>query len=167
MDYNLGEDRILFIKLNGVFLPIGCLTENSFSEATEFLDTTTRDTLGWATSRPIMQSYTIGFNGIQVNSTVAGGNFGIASFDKLKEIKRSRQLIDWKIQGTNYPVVDYGKGYINAISEANTVGEFMTFEGDIIGFGTPLMASVSLVLLNNGDPTTLINNGNTAVLIQI
>lgn len=165
MDFVNGEDRILYVKINGAYLPIGCLTDNSFDESVEFLDTTTRDNEGWKTSRPLNQQYSIPFNGVQVNSTLAGGNFNVASYDKLKQLKRNRQLIDWKIQGTLYPIVDYGKGYIGSISEANAVGEFMTFTGSITGYGKPLMASANLVVLNNGDPTVIVNNGNNNVII--
>lgn len=165
MDFVNGEDRILYVKINGAYLPIGCLTDNSFEESVEFLDTTTRDNGGWNTSRPLNQNYSISFNGVQVNSTLAGGNFNVASYDKLKQLKRNRQLVDWKIQGTVYPIVDYGKGYIGSISEANAVGEFMTFAGSITGYGQPLMASTNLVVLNNGDPTTIVNNGNNNVII--
>lgn len=167
MDFYNGEDRILYIKVNGTYLPIGCLTENSFEESSEFLDTTTKDNAGWNTSRPIQQQYSVSFSGVQVNSTVAGGTFTVASYDKLKEFKRGRILLDWKIEGALYPVVDYGKGYIGTISESNVIDEFMTFTGSITGFGTPLMASKALVVLNNGDPTVIVNTGNTNDIIQV
>jgi len=104
MEYFKGEERILYIKLEGVYIPIGCLTDNSFSESSETIDTTTRDNAGWATNKPIMQSYSITFSGIQVNSTIAGGNFNVASYDRLKELKRYRQLLEWKIP---HKIADY------------------------------------------------------------
>ena len=164
MNHFKGEERILYIKLNGDFMPIGCLSENSFSESSETIDTTTKDTFGWATSRPTNQSYSISFSGIQVNSTVAGGTFTVASYDRLKELKRGRQLLDWKIQGSTFPIVDYGKAYLNEISEAATVGELITFSGTLTGFGKPLMASIGVVLLNNGDPTVIVQDGNTNLI---
>ncbi|MFZ2795329.1 MAG: hypothetical protein WAZ38_07105, partial [Prolixibacteraceae bacterium] len=84
MEFINGEDRILYFKINNSWLPVGCLTENSLEETSEFLDTTTRDNEGWNTSRPIGQSYNISFAGLQLNSTVAGGNFNVASLDRLK-----------------------------------------------------------------------------------
>ena len=165
MDFVNGEDRILYVKINGAYLPIGCLTDNSFEESVEFLDTTTRDNGGWNTSRPLNQQYSISFNCVQVNSILVGCNFYFFFFYKFNIFKRNRQLIDWKIQGTFYPIVDYGKGYIGSISEANAVGEFMTFTGSITGYGQPLMASTNLVVLNNGDPTVIVNNGNNNVII--
>ncbi len=167
MDFINGSDRILYVKINGAYLPIGCLTENSFEESSEFLDTTTIDNEGWVTSRPTNQQYSISFSGVQVISSVAGGNFNVASYDKLVQVKRSKQLLDWKIQGLVFPIVNYGKGYISSISEANVVDEFMTFTGGIVGYGKPLTATSQLVLLNNGDPHQIINSGNENELIRV
>ena len=79
-------------------------------------------------------------------------------------MKRDRQLLAWKIQGTDYPVVDYGNCYITGVSEANTVGELITFSGELSGFGRPYMASLQLVLLNNGDPTKIVQDGNNNLI---
>jgi len=166
MNYYLGEDRILYIKVNGNWLPIGCLTDNSMDESAEMMDTTTRDNGGWATSRPIMQSYNLSFSGLQVNSTVAGGNFNVASYDKLQQLKRDKILLDWKVQGTVYPIVNYGKCYITALSDSNAVAEFISFSGSMTGFGKPLTASLGTTVLNNGDPNVIVNDGNPNVLIR-
>ena len=164
MEHYKGEERILYIKLLGEYVPIGCLTDNSFSESSETLDTTTRDNNGWATSKPTMQSYSISFSGIQVNSTVAGGSFNVASYDRLKELKRGRQLLEWKIQGATFPIVDFGSAYLTEISEAAAVGELITFSGSLTGFGQPYMATTALVLLNNGDPSVIVQDGNTNLI---
>jgi hypothetical protein len=160
-----GADRILYIKWQGNWLPIACLKDNSFSEISEVLPTTTRDNDGWATSRPTNQSYTINFDGLQVNSTVAGGNFNVASYDRLKIIKRNRMLIDWKIQGVEFPIVDYGKGYITEISEASPVDDFLSFSGVIIGYGIALTTTLGEFVLNDGDPNSIITTNEDANFI--
>ena len=167
MTFTLGEDRILYIKVDGNYLPIGCLTANSMEESSEFIDTTTRDNGGWSTSRPVVQNYNISFSGLQVNTTIAGGDFTIASYDKLRDFKRGRVLLDWKLQGTLYPVVDFGKFYIQSLSDTENVGELLSFSGTAVGFGSPLSQPLADTLLNNGDPTVLINNGVTDVIIKI
>lgn len=164
MNFTIGDDRILFVRINGIFMPIGCLTDNSMEESSDFLDTTTRDNAGWATSRPLNQKYSISFSGIQVNSTVTGGSFNVASYDKLKELKRGRTLLDWKIQGITFPIVDYGMCYISSISEANTVGELITFTGSLTGFGRPKMADLSYVLSKNNDPMLIINESDKVLM---
>jgi hypothetical protein len=163
MNFTNGEDRILFVKIGGSYLPIGCLTSNGFDESSEMMDTSTRDNKGWSTSMPLIQSYSIPFSGLQLNSTLVGGNFNVASYDKLKGLKRNRIRFEWKIQGTKYPVVDYGEGYISGLSEANDVGEFMGFSGTITGFGIPLTTSLGTVLLNNGDPNVVIATDATGL----
>ena len=167
MEFINGSDRILYLRLDGSWTPVACLTDNSFDETSEFLDTTTRDNQGWTTSRPIMQSYNIGFNGLQLNSTVAGGNFGVNSYDKLKLLKRDKRLLDWKIEGTLYPIVDYGKGYIADLSETNVIDEFLSFSGSITGFGKPLTATVGTTVLNTGDPEEILNSGDPNEMIKI
>jgi hypothetical protein len=166
MKFYNGTDRILYIKLNGVYTPVGCLTGNSISESVEMLDTTTLENDGWKTSRPTGQSYSISFEGVQINTTMAGGNFNIASYDRLKLIKRNRQLIDWKIKGTVYPVVDFGKGFISDISDSENVDEFMTFSGTITGFGKPEIEDLGGIVLNDGDPNRLIVSENNLIKIK-
>jgi len=156
MDFYKGESRILYIKVLGSYLPIACLTDNPFSETSEFIDTTTRDNQGWTTSRPMMQSYNISFSGLQVNSSVNGGTFTVVSYDKLKQLKRDKILLDWKIQGSIFPVVDYGKAYINDLSEASNVGEYLTFSGSMVGYGIPLTRTLGEFVLNDGDPEVIL-----------
>jgi hypothetical protein len=56
-------------------------------------------------SRPVMQSYNLSFSGLQVNTTIGGGNFTIASYDKLREFKEI-EYFRLEITRTKYPVVD-------------------------------------------------------------
>jgi hypothetical protein len=165
MNFYNGSDRILYIKQLGVWLPIGCLTSNSLSESSEMLSTTTRDNDGWATSRPTNQNYSISFDGIQVNTVVAGGDFGIASYDKLKLLKRNKTLLDWKIQGATFPTVDFGKCYINELSESASVDELLTFSGSLTGYGLPKTRLVGEFVLNDGNENSIITTDETATLI--
>ena len=165
MEYYNGNDRILYIKQLGNWLPIGCLTSNSLSENAEMLPTTTRDNDGWSTSRPTMQNYSISFEGLQINTTIAGGTFTVASYDKLKLLKRSKTLLDWKIQGATFPTVDYGKCYINELSEASAVDDFLTFSGSMVGYGLPRTKTVGEFVLNDGDPDVILTTDTTATLI--
>lgn len=164
MDFYKGQDRILYLKLLGAWLPIACLTDNPFSEDSDFIDTTTRDNGGWKTSMPTMQGYNISFSGLQVNSSVAGGTFTVISYDKLKQLKRSRTLLDWKIEG-NFPVVDYGKCYVQELSEATPVDDFLTFTGALLGFGVPLTTTKGTDVLNSGDPLEVVVTDLTATKI--
>jgi len=165
MEYFSGSDRILYVKYLGAWMPVGCLTSNSLTENAEMLSTTTRDNNGWSTSRPTMQSYTISFEGIQINTTMSGGTFSVASYDRLKLLKRSKTLLDWKIQGATFPTVDYGKCYITDISEASEAEGLLTFSGTLTGYGLPKTASLNQYVLNDGDPDVILTTDTTATLI--
>ena len=156
MEFTNGEDRLLYFKINGAFLPIGCLTDNSMSESSDEIDTTTRDNGGWKTSYPLTQSYSLNFSGLQVNTTIAGGTFTIASYDKLQYLKRNRILVEWKLEGKTYPIIDYGKCHVIELSSSEVVGEFMSFTGTARGFGIPLQTSKGTIVLNDGNPDTAI-----------
>ena len=165
MENYKGEDRILYIKIDDLFVPIGCLTENSFSESVDTIDTTTRENMGWTSSRPVMQSYSISFSGIQILTTTDDGDDTKASYDRLKSLKRDRILLDWQIKGTNFPILDYGKCFITDLSEATPVNELITFSGTLTGYGEAFTTSVdSTYLLSNGQNTTIVEDGNTNLI---
>ncbi len=136
-----GTYRILYIKEGIDYLPIGCLTENSFSEDSETLDTTTRENGGWRTSQPTLQSFNIDFSGLQINTRFTGADLTKISYDKLKELKRNRTLIEWKIENTDLVFLEYGKGYVTSLSEVNGVDEMISFSGSIEGFGEPVSST--------------------------
>lgn len=129
------------------------------------MQTTTRDNDGWSTSRPAMQNYSISFDGLQINTVVAGGTFTVASYDKLKLLKRDKILLDWKIQGATFPTVDYGKCYINELSEASAVDDFLTFSGVMTGYGKPKTRTIGEFVLSDGDPDVILTTDETATLI--
>lgn len=165
MENYKGEDRILYIKVEDVFIPIGCLNQNSFSESVDTIDTTTRENQGWTSVRPVMQSYNISFDGIQILTTTEQGDTTKASYDLLKVLKRNRTLLDWKITGSTFPIVDYGQCYITDLSEATPVNELITFNGTLTGYGEAFTtASDDSLLLNNGYLTTIVQDGNTNLI---
>lgn len=131
MAFVSGSLRILYIKVNGLYVAVGCLTANNFSESSETLDTTTRDNAGWSTFRPTNQSYQIDFSGIQDPADAL-------TYAELKEYKRSRTLLEWKIEATAAGLIDYGYGYIVDISETAEAGTNLTYSGVLRGYGKPV-----------------------------
>ena len=159
-----GSNRVLFIKWEDEFLPIGCLTSDSFSENVEMLSTTTRDNAGWATSVPTNQSYNISFDGLVINTSFNGGDFNKVSLDRLRELKRSRTLIEWKSEDVDKIFVDSGKGYITDLSDSANIDEFISFNGSIVGFGEPNSTTASSFYLQDGSDN-LIQDGNNNLII--
>lgn len=137
----LGEDRILYLKEDNVWVPIGCLTSNNLEESVEMLSTTTRVSNGWRTGVPTNQQYSIPFEGLQI-ITGTGTPTGKISYDGLKILKRARERIEWRIADPGGSLVDQGFGYITFIGEGNQVDEFLSFNGLITGDGEPIFTQV-------------------------
>lgn len=126
-----GTYRILYIDSGSGFEPVGCLTNHSFSESSEVLDTTTRDNNGWVTSRPTNQNYNISFDGLVLEDDLS---VGLQTYYDLTVIKRNRTLIQWRIDEKHY-----GSGYITELSDENSIDESVSFSAEILGYGKPLI----------------------------
>ena len=159
-----GAYRILYLKWEGVYLPIGCLNSDSFTESSEMLDTTTRDNGGWKTSTPTVQSYNISFEGIVTNTNFNGGDFTKISLDRLRVLKRNGTLIEWQTKDNNLTFVDSGKGHITSLSDSASSDEFISFNAEIEGYGEPTSANAQVFSIQDGN-TNNIEDGNTNEII--
>lgn len=154
MQFLKGDTVILYIKEDGEFKPIGCLTSNNINETVEMLPTSTREGDGWKTSIPTTQDMTIDFEGFQpLDST------NVLGYLDLKIKKRNRERIEWRVASTQTSYVEEGFGYINNIGDANNVGELMSFSGSIQNYGMPSIIQTLLDLFQNGNGF-LFQNGN-------
>ena len=132
-----GKERLLYLNIGGNFLPVACLTSNNFSETSETIKTTTRENAGWSTSLVTNQSYSIEISGYMTL------NSGVISYQQLTDIKRSRQIIEWKITTLGGLFIDFGKGTIISISETNEVEDMIGFSATLEGFGKPGLTTES------------------------
>ena len=160
-----GTYNILFIDFGSGFFPIGMLTSNSFSEDVDTIDSTTRDNAGWKTQTLTNQSYNIEFSGIVINTLFNGGNFTKISYDRLKEIKRNRQLVDWKIQDSELQFIESGKGQIISLSSESNIDEFITFSASMQGYGKPYMSSGKLYSLEDGSGKSIQDGNNKSIAV--
>jgi hypothetical protein len=158
-----GTYRLLYIKWDDVYLPIGCLTSDSFNEGVEMIDTTTRDNGGWKTSRPTTQFYNLNFDGLIENTRFNGGNFNRVSLDRLRILKRSRTLIEWKLQDIDLTFIDSGSGYITELGDSSTIDEFITFSASIEGYGAPNSTSAQVFTLEDGNGTPIQDGNNNEI----
>lgn len=163
-----GTYDLIYIVTDDGDIPVGCLTSHSFSETSEMLDTTTTDNNGWKTSRPTNQSFTLTFQGLSIisNESVIDSY----SYDLLVGFKRDRTLLDWREvydRGTSYREQTF-QGYIVDITEQSPVGEYMTFDVTVEGYGTPVLQSffvdeVDNLIWENGDNAIAENGDNIIV----
>jgi len=142
-NFDKGTERILYIRSSGTYFPIGCLTDNSFSESTESLDTTVRtNTDGWSSSVPTRQSYNISFNGLLSLEDLGQS---VLTYMDIQALKRSRTKIEWKIFSNLGGDTDTGSGYITDLSNSASIDEFVSFSGEIVGTGLPLVPTIDLI----------------------
>lgn len=134
MDVFTGIDSIFYIKYDGLWCPISCEVSSPMSETVEMINTTTRDNAGWKTEKPTLQSYSISISAVLKRDI----DNEFISYNKIRQLKRNRTLIEWKRVLINGLYIDYGKAYIVDISDSNTVGEEITFDLSLNGYGKPL-----------------------------
>lgn len=147
-----GTYDLLYLDFGSGFLPVGCLTSNGFSEDVETLDSTTKENGGWRTQVLTNQSYEITFSGIAIN-TIYSGDTTKYSYDVLKILKRGRVLLDWKIEDSVDGNIESGKAYITNLSSNSSIGQFVSFDGTLIGYGKPDTSNSNL--LDEGIETDL------------
>ena len=143
--FDLGTYKKLYLKVSGAteFMLVGHLTSNSFTENTETLSSTTRDNAGWNTQVLLNQGYSIPFAGVIPSQSEAGKLF----YNDIKTAKRNRELIEWKIENDLGGDYDYGYGQIIQLADEANVDEFMTFTGNIIGYGEPVIGNGNLYVM--------------------
>ena len=159
----LGEDSIFYVKMNGEWLPISCETSSPLSENVEMLNTTTRDNNGWRTEKPTLQSYSISVEAL-LQLDDESPDSGIVSYNKLRQMKRNRELIEWKRETFGGWYIDQGKAYITEISDSNAVGEEITFSMSLSGFGMPTTDTARVDVLGEDEETLIAVNND---LIQV
>ena len=141
MKFINGYTKVLWIDVDGDFMPVACLTSNPIEETVEMMGTTTRDNLGWRTSTPTTQSYSISFSGIQIDTETVLGDLSKLSYNSLKIIKRNSTVFNWKIASNNGLFIDVGTGIITTLNESNDVDGYLEFDGSITGIGKPIAAT--------------------------
>ena len=77
-----GDYNILYIKFGSQFLPVSCITSDSFSEQSDMIDSVSMNSASWKTSRPTNQSYNISFDGLIENTNFDNGNSSKISLEQ-------------------------------------------------------------------------------------
>jgi len=145
-DFTNGVYKIVQIYVNGAYIPIGCLTSNSFNETSEMLETTTRQNAeGWKTSIPTKQSYNISLSGLVTENDREST---ILTYRDLQNIKRNRTKFSWKISTNDPTKADFGNGYITSLSNNAEIDSFIDFSMEIEGYGKPYELITEQELLN-------------------
>lgn len=131
MAFYSGSVKILYVSISAAWVPIACLTNNTFDEETDLINTTTRENDGWETFRPGRQRATVSFDGLQTLTEGESGDATKASYDRLKGLKRAAGELNFKIEDSNTLWTETFTGYIVSLSEAAPVDDWLSFSGEI------------------------------------
>jgi len=87
----------------------------------------------------------------------------LVSYDRLRQIKRNREKITWRIFSPTIGAqfIDEGEGYVSNISESSPVNSDASFSGSIMGWGVPKVLSVNVGIGTNGE---FITDGNYNII---
>lgn len=165
MDLTKGEESLFYIKKNNVWFPVGCLTGSPLSEDVEMIETTTRDNGGWKTYYPTLQGYSIELSGYMVKDDSDSGN-EVLSYHELRRMKRNLQLINWQRKTLNGYYIDEGQAYITNISDADEVGDMISFNASLLGYGKPIEDNERIYILGNGERTQIYTHPDKITVIQ-
>lgn len=134
-DFKNGTYKLFYLYVDGEYYPVGCLINNSFSETSEMLETTTRQNAGgWATSIPTIQSYTISISGLITTNNRDGA---ILTYSDLQGFKRNKIKLNWKSNNEQTGYSDFGMCYITSLSQDAAIDENISFTAEIVGYGEP------------------------------
>ena len=126
-----GEDRILYLDVDGTYQPIGCLISDSFNESAEMLGTTVRtNENGWKSSIPTNQSFSVSFDGLITKDSVIDG---LTTYYDLKTLKRNREVLSFKLGDD-----EKFNAIITSLSDSANIDEFTSFNGELQGVGTTI-----------------------------
>ena len=162
-NYFSGGEELLYIDFGDGYFPVGALTSNSFSESVEKTSSTTRDNKGWKTYTLSLQEYNISFSGVVINTLYAKGDFSKVSYDRLTEIKRNLEVINWKTQDSEQVFVNSGMGQVTELSKESNIGEYIQFSATITGYGKPESTTGKFYDIQDGNNNNIQDGNNNNI----
>lgn len=136
----LGKDDVLFIHNGTTYLPVGCLTSNSYDKSRDFADGTVTKCNTSPAPIPQSSTYEVSFDAIADDDEVTKIGFALIEGEMDKDVPSY-----WKTQrkGEDHK---FGKGWFTSVSsEAPADGEVTwsaTLRGDGLTSDTDLKTGV-------------------------
>jgi hypothetical protein len=110
-------------------LPVGCLLSNATSESISFIKTC-KSTPNMAQKQlGQLHSYSVSFEAVYSTSQA------IIGWNELKDLGRSRKMIDWSMVNLDTNLGDAGQGFLENIELSGSTEDFVKFTGVITGYG--------------------------------
>ena len=110
-------------------LPVGCLLSNATSESISFIKTC-KSTPNMAQKQlGQLHSYSVSFEAVYSTSQA------IIGWNELKDLGRSRKIVNWSMVNLDTNLGDAGQGFLENIELSGSTEDFVKFTGVITGYG--------------------------------
>ena len=118
-------------------LPVGCLLSNSLSESISFIKTCKSTEEMGQKQLGQLHSYSVNFEAVYaVDQAIIGWN-------DIKDLGRSRKMMDWSMINLDTNEGDAGEGFLESLEISGTSEDFVKFTGVITGYGAIVNAGLT------------------------
>lgn len=141
-------------------LPVGCLLSNSLSESISFIKTCKSTEEMGQKQLGQLHSYSVNFEAVYaVDQAIIGWN-------DIKDLGRSRKIMDWSMLNTDTNEGDAGEGFLESLEISGTSEDFVKFTGVITGYGAIVNAGLAYNVWAQDEGVYVDNGGGLYVLVN-
>jgi hypothetical protein len=140
--------------------PVGCLLSNTLAESISFLKTCKSTQNMGQKQLGQLHSYSISFEAVYaVDQAIIGWN-------ELKDLGRSRKIMDWSMVNTDTNKGDAGEGFLESLEITGTSEDFVKFTGVITGYGAIVDSGLVYYVWAQDEGVYVDNGGNEYVFVN-
>jgi hypothetical protein len=141
-------------------LPVGCLLSNGLSESISFIKTCKSTEEMGQRQLGQLHSYSVNFEAVySVDSSVI-------SWNELKDLGRSRLLMDWSMINLETDEGDAGEGFLENLEITGITDDFVKFAGTITGYGAIVDAETAYYVWAQSPGNYVDNGGDEYVFVN-
>lgn len=141
-------------------LPVGCLLSNGLSESISFIKTCKSTEDMGQKQLGQLHSYSVSFEAIYfVDSSVI-------TWNELKDLGRSRLIMDWSMINTDTNEGDAGEGFLENLEITGVSEDFVKFAGTITGYGAIVDAGAAYFVWAQSPGNYVDNGGDEYVFVN-
>ena len=140
-------------------MPVGCLLSNNLAESISFIKTCKSTQNMAQTQLPQLHSYSVSFEAVYSTDQA------IIGWDELKDLGRSRTMMDWSMINTDTNEGDAGEGFLESLEISGTSEDFVKFTGVITGYGAIVDAEINYYVWAQNAGVYVDNGGDEYVFV--
>jgi hypothetical protein len=140
--------------------PVGCLLSNNLAENISFIKTCKSTEEMGQKQLGQLHSYSVNFEAVYaVDQAIIGWN-------DIKDLGRSRKIMDWSMVNLDTNEGDAGEGFLENLEITGTSEDFIKFAGTITGYGAIIDSNQIFYVWASDTDTYVDNGGDEYVLVN-